>query len=46
MTLFEKGMLALLVAGIMIVVLSVWYITTKIIEKRYEKRNKKGNNND
>lgn len=40
MTLFEKGMLALLVAGIMIVALSVWYITTKIIEKQM--KNKRG----
>lgn len=40
MTLFEKGMLALLVAGIMIVALLTWYITTTIIEKRYKKRDK------
>lgn len=40
MTLFEKGMLALLVAGIMIVALLTWYITTTIIEKRDKKRDK------
>ncbi len=40
MTLFENGMFALFVIVMLVIPLSIWYITTTIIEKRSKKDKK------